>query len=306
MKKIYFIFITVATVYLLSCVNSPIDKAESTVKSYPLENLKNSDINEATSFGKLDTVKNSDGELSLEDGIVDLPSRIIWAGEYNYHEFSYLSNSMENLKWFGLFQDSSGYYLSQTKIKIQKATVFVCEYEEEGWEVKTDNEDETILLIEGLDYLTNIKVQNVNFGRHKFPYTSRIEIYSGDTISFKFLDVDYRLSLDSHKKTIKGHEYEYRKLFLISIKEGQIQKTLLSTSLFQWYEVKFAGDIDGDNFLDLLITKSSEYETLTSLYLSKSSVSNQLLKIVGQYVTQNIECGGESEDESEDESKGND
>jgi hypothetical protein len=48
------------TVYLISCSNSPTDKAQSSVKSYLKENLKNSETYEPISFSQLDTLKKAD------------------------------------------------------------------------------------------------------------------------------------------------------------------------------------------------------------------------------------------------------
>jgi len=55
MKKLYFILLTVTTVYMTSCSNSPTDKAQSSVKDYLKDNLKNPESYEPTSFSKIDT-----------------------------------------------------------------------------------------------------------------------------------------------------------------------------------------------------------------------------------------------------------
>ena len=60
MRNIYFLLLTIITVYLPSCFNSPADKAQSSVKSYLKENLKNPGSYEALSFSKLDTLKDAD------------------------------------------------------------------------------------------------------------------------------------------------------------------------------------------------------------------------------------------------------
>lgn len=60
MKKIYFLLLTITTVYLTSCSNSPTDKAQSSVNSYLKENLKNSGTYEPIAFSQLDTLKKAD------------------------------------------------------------------------------------------------------------------------------------------------------------------------------------------------------------------------------------------------------
>jgi len=57
-KSILLLIITI--VYLTSCSNSPQDKAQSSVKSYLKENLKNSGSYEPLSFSVLDTLKKAD------------------------------------------------------------------------------------------------------------------------------------------------------------------------------------------------------------------------------------------------------
>ena len=60
MKNIYIIILTATAMCFASCSNSPTDKAQSSVKGYLKENLKNSDSYEPISFTQLDTLKQSD------------------------------------------------------------------------------------------------------------------------------------------------------------------------------------------------------------------------------------------------------
>jgi hypothetical protein len=60
MKNLYIILLTVATINLTSCSNSPTEKAKLSVKSFLKENLKNSSTYEPISFSKLDTLEQLD------------------------------------------------------------------------------------------------------------------------------------------------------------------------------------------------------------------------------------------------------
>lgn len=60
MRNLYIILLAATIVYLTSCSNSPTDKAQSSVKSYLKENLKNSSTYEPVSFSKLDTLERTD------------------------------------------------------------------------------------------------------------------------------------------------------------------------------------------------------------------------------------------------------
>lgn len=60
MKKLSIIILAAASVCLTSCSNSPTDKAESSVKSYLKDNLKNPSTYEPILFSKLDTLEQPD------------------------------------------------------------------------------------------------------------------------------------------------------------------------------------------------------------------------------------------------------
>lgn len=60
MKNLYISLMTLATVYLTSCSNSPTEKAETSVKSFLKKNLKNSSTYEPFSFLQLDTLDKAD------------------------------------------------------------------------------------------------------------------------------------------------------------------------------------------------------------------------------------------------------
>lgn len=59
MKKTV-LFLIVATIFMMSCSTTPASKAESSVKSFLKENLKNPNSYESISFSALDTLKKAD------------------------------------------------------------------------------------------------------------------------------------------------------------------------------------------------------------------------------------------------------
>lgn len=60
MKSLHIFLLITTTVYLTSCASSPTDKAQSSVRSYMKENLKNSSSYEPLSFTELDTLEQAD------------------------------------------------------------------------------------------------------------------------------------------------------------------------------------------------------------------------------------------------------
>lgn len=194
-------------------------------------------------------------------------------------------------KWYGLFKNKEGFYFKETEIKIRRVhddIVDSKETEKTGWEVSTTNRDDCILLVEQKPYFSNHVVQNLSLGR--------VEIMPGDTLSFNYLGIDYKLFATGIKKKAKHQSdafdiFNY-KLFLSANKNGKlITELLMSHSSFtdQMTGVIFVGDIDNDGFLDLIIDGSDHYNvTFPVLYLSKPAESENLLKIVGGH--QSVGC----------------
>jgi hypothetical protein len=79
------------------------------------------------------------------------------------------------------------------------------------------------------------------------------------------------------------------KLYLTASRNGQsIIELLVAQPNFddQMIKILFAGDIDGDGFLDLIIDTSRHYNsTIPTLYLSKPAAGGHLVKPVGQHET---------------------
>lgn len=192
----------------------------------------------------------------------------------------------DKLKWFGLFYNQSNVYLAETKITALKVHDEISDYFEDdktGWEIKTMNQDTAYMLIAGLDFLKNRKIEPFNLPKH--------QLIPGDSLQFNYLGVEYCIYAAGNKRKHDedGVWYEiwnYR-LYLAAKINNQWKKDLLvACPSFDdaMIDLIFAGDIDGDGLLDLIIDTSNHYNgTTPTLFLTKPAEKGHLIKVVGEH-----------------------
>ncbi len=190
-------------------------------------------------------------------------------------------------KWVGIFKNSKGYYIQQTSLKTKR--VFDAMLDDEnlnqktGWKISTNIKDSSILLISGLNMLANKPVEQASLRKN--------EILPGDTLKFRYMGLNYSLYATGIKKKQFSHAQENYfkvkdyKLYLTVVKNGKTFTQLLAAQPGfddNMINIIFAGDIDGDNLLDLIIDTSSHYSvTSPTLYLSKPAAKGKIIKVMG-------------------------
>ncbi|HSD09124.1 hypothetical protein [Flavobacterium sp.] len=204
----------------------------------------------------------------------------------NFHEDE-VSQNADKKNWFGLFKTSEGYRLSETKIitkRVNDPILDENESDQTGWEVNTTINDTCIILIDKLPYLTERKITVI-----KIPETIAVD----EKFNFSFSGINYTLFATGEKK--KDGEnltsylvYNY-KLYLTANINGKKQIELIvaqpsfDDSMIQ---IIFAGDIDGDNKIDLIIDTSNHYNvSRPTLYLSKPCENGKIIKPIGMFTS---------------------
>jgi hypothetical protein len=213
-------------------------------------------------------------------------AKVLTVGQF--HEDEVWATAKEE-QWFGLFKRGAAFYVAPTRISTTK--VFDPIVDEDsltdrtGWDVKAMNEDSCLILVSGYPLPDNKKVIPVTLANDK--------IYPGDTVSFNYLGVQYKLYATGTKKKMQDDPlwfdvWNYR-LYLEATKDGKLVKELLAAQPNfddNMISVVFAGDVDGDGLLDLILDTSRHYNMLSpTLYLSKPAGKDQLLKVVGQHIS---------------------
>lgn len=264
-----YIFVVTLLIFGLSGCNNPVPK-----KKIP-EAGKTSDTLSV----------NSEHKDSIQEDTIVFPINILTTGIFHSDE---VWDHAGNMKWIGLFKSPSGYYLKETKLKSIHVYDPVLDEDESittGWEVSTAEKDTNIILIQTLPYLKNRKIRSV-------PITKKY-IYPGERVSFNYLGIDYSLSATGNKKKESDESDWYivsdYKLYLTAKINGKPCKTLLtSQKVFDEAMVSliFAGDLDGDGIVDILLDNSNHYNvTVPTLYLSRPAVKGQVVKSVGSHTS---------------------
>ncbi|BAV09708.1 hypothetical protein SAMN05421788_1011143 [Filimonas lacunae] len=187
---------------------------------------------------------------------------------------------MEKLNWFGLFKTADNkVYLSATAITAEKTYE---SGEHTGWDIKTPGNDDTcyILVTQYNNLFRNGAVEEVK-------HLSYVRLYPGTNTNFRFKNVEYTLKASGKKPDDPGDGMINYKLYLVSEKDGQMIEELLVQEPFfddTMVSIYFAGDMDGDGKLDLLLNTAYKYSfSRPTLYLSKPAEAGHLLKVVGKH-----------------------
>lgn len=203
--------------------------------------------------------------------------------ESTFHEDE-IDESFLNKEWFALVKNKKEYQLTETKLiakRIHDVVLDESEKDKTGWKITISSKDTSLLLIEAQPYLSERKIQNYNLPEY---------IYPQDTVAFSYQNKAYKLFATGGKRKETESSDWYivwnYKLYLTTTVNGkEVTELLLSSPQFDdtMVRILFAGDIDGDEKLDLILDTSSHYNASSpTLYLSKpAEEENKIIKPVG-------------------------
>lgn len=195
--------------------------------------------------------------------------------------------NLENKTWFGLFKNKEHYTLSETKVffnRVNDPVIDENEQDKTGWEISAAAKDTCMLLIEKLPYLNNRSISSIKVPTY---------IYPDDHFKFSFQGIEYTLFATGEKsKETPDSDWivvSNYKLYLTATINGKpVTELLVAKKTFddQMIQLFFAGDIDGDSKLDLIIETSNHYNLMSpTIYLSKPAENGKIIKPMGVLIS---------------------
>ncbi len=253
-------------------------------------NTKNKTTAVDTSTSSIAITNTSDNDTITYDRsyfpVDSFSTKVLTVGTFHEDE---VWKSAKNDNWFGVFKGRNGCYISQTKIKTVKVFDPVLDEDslknKTGWYVEAINKDTCIILLAGLDFLSSRQINQA--------VLSKDQLFPGDTLRINYSGIDYKIFATGGKNKVQDDPewfdvWNY-KLYLAARIKGQLHKSLLVAQPNfddQMIDLIFAGDIDGDGILDLIIDTSRHYNaTSPTIYLSRPADNGEVVKPMGGHTS---------------------
>ncbi|WP_295797546.1 hypothetical protein [Mucilaginibacter sp.] len=191
--------------------------------------------------------------------------------------------NIAKLKWKGLFETKGNYFINDTRVKFtQQHSDLDTGNANTGWRINSNIKANNVILISGAKGLVN--------GPVKMALLSKRLPAAGQKLQFTYNGVSYVLYTTGRKTG--GLVYNYKLHLLANVKGkcfNQVLKALPADVSFggvgdmsEDIAIDFAGDIDGDNIPDFIISRSGYSYGYTELYLSRPAGSKAILKLVSE------------------------
>lgn len=269
------------SVFVLTACNNPVQQINRTSPKINLEDSTLTDSKkQSQAVDSKDTIIYDYNYYPIIDSAKSV--KVLTVGSFHNDE---VWENADKEKWLGLFKGKTNFYVAETKLKIRKVfdAILDKENEETGWEVQTANKDSAIILFEKLNFLTERNVEQA--------ILSKEEIFPNDTLKVNYLGVDYKIYATGGKRKVQDDPewfvaWNYKLYISANIKGQELKTLLVAQPNFDdnMINIIFAGDIDGDGILDLIIDTSRHYNSeCPTIYLSKPADNGEIEKPVGKH-----------------------
>ena len=194
---------------------------------------------------------------------------LLWTGRFRSDQVSFKQGET----WLGLFREGNKYSIRQSKLIISKA-------KEPGTDVdvSTDKPGRSLFLVRNMPYLRDGDVTTV--WDEETTEQALVPLAAGPR-TFELTGKSYTFSVEGQQngRLVKGS-----KLVLTSGKDRQVLRSLDTDCGDCAWTVSWAGDLDRDGKLDLLMDLPNEPNTTEKvLFLSSQSVGGKLVKSVANF-----------------------
>lgn len=185
--------------------------------------------------------------------------------------------------WLGMFKTASGYAWKPTRLQAKrvKDEIVDGDAEETGWELSTSVTDSCFILVEANRWLKPGDIHQISIPVEK--------LLPGEEVVVKLAEKSYRLFAKGEKKEIPDNpgvwEITHYELWLECL-QTETPKTTLLTAIPSFKDamvtILFAGDLDQDGALDLILNTTEHYNLYRpTLYLSSPADVEHCVKPMG-------------------------
>jgi hypothetical protein len=257
-----------------------------------LQNCTNNKQNASSTENNIaDTALLLTNENSLEQGTVDWDNafpdsenldeiKILFCSSFHNDE---VWKDADKENWIGLFVKGSKYYLQKTTINIEQVPDYITDTND-AWKVTANHKDSCLFLFTENTYLQEREIIKVELPCNKDSMWRGVYFNPNEKYSFNYSGIQYQFFA-----TRETENYQNYRLYLKAKRNNKEISTLiaaqpnLSDSVI---EILFAGDIDGDGLLDLIVDTSRHYNVyIPTLYLSKPAGEEQIVKPMGYHIS---------------------
>lgn len=188
-----------------------------------------------------------------------------------------LEGNYQELHWLGLCRRVGGYSLKRVEVDFINVhdPLIDASTEETGWFPKIKHEqDSCFYLFAGMDLVDEEIIDFVDLEQKV--------ILPGDTLQFAFLGKNYSFYATGENPSGEKYGVSDYKLFLQNDVKDNPQALVYE---YQFdddiIDIVWAGDLDGDQILDLIIDTSNHYNVMEiALFLSSYSVGQKIVEKV--------------------------
>lgn len=242
------------------------------------EKSTNKELKHKLKYSQSKLAKNRIEEIYSVNKVATTGIKILRIGTFHGNE---IENNVEDIDWLGLIKKGENYSLKKMKINVDSCYDVIVDKKGEttGKQVTTEKLEEPIILIHGLKNIQEGEILSVEF--------KKSFLYPGERMSIKY-NGDW-ISLSAYGT---ANPDEIIRDYMLQVSSKNIEKQVLAVSdgfddttfKFQW-----AGDIDGDGILDLIMDLSDHYnKSRLTLFLSSMAEDGELFKRVAEF--KNVGC----------------
>lgn len=207
---------------------------------------------------------------------IDLPYKLLRLGIHHGQEVSATSGE----QWWGLFETEDGFELLPTTIEVNTAYDVVIDPEDgpfTGKEVTTNNPNQAILLLQGME---GLEAGDVETERHGLTDLHRTSLSFSGVLQMPG-------DLSTQAVANENRLIEQRWHNVLTFAAGEIHQAYDAGAIDSpsaGPRLIWAGDLDRDGRLDFLIDNSTYNQSALTLFLSSAAEEGELVRPVARHI----------------------